>query len=72
MATQAERNARLDTLAAAVTSWADKRTSRLQRESALLKKILKGRTGAERLNSASTDAASALLVNELSQFLTGN
>ena len=72
MATQAERNARLDDLGDAVTAWSDKKTRRLQGESTLLKKVLKGRTGAERLNSVSTEAASALLVDELSQFLTGD
>lgn len=68
---KAKRDARLDALGKAVDSWADKRIKRLKAESALLKKILKGRTGAERLNNASVEAASALQVDELTQFLTG-
>jgi hypothetical protein len=71
MATQEERNARLDKLKSAVGAWADKEEQRLTRESALLKKILKGRTGSERLNNASVESASDLLVDELDQFLTG-
>lgn len=72
MASQEARNARLDELTDAANVWADKEEARLQKESALLKRILKGRTGSERLNSASSEAASDLLVDELSQFLTGD
>lgn len=67
-----KRDARLDNLEKAVDEWADKRIARLKKEAVLLKKIMKGRTGAERLNAASVDAASALQVDELSQFLTGD
>jgi hypothetical protein len=70
MATQEERNARLDKLKSAAVAWADKEEQRLKKESALLKKILRGRTGSERLNNASVEAASDLLVDELNQFLT--
>jgi hypothetical protein len=72
MATQEERNARLDKLKSAAVAWADKEEQRLKKESALLKKILRGRTGSERLNNASVEAASDLLVDELNQFLTGD
>jgi hypothetical protein len=72
VATQAERNARLDQLRDAATSWADKEEARLKKQTALLKRILKGRTGSERLNNASTEAASDLLVDEINQFLTGD
>jgi 7,8-dihydro-6-hydroxymethylpterin-pyrophosphokinase len=71
MASKEERDARLDKLEQAVDAWADKRKKRLTKESALLKKILKGRTGSERLNNASVQAASELQVDEISQFLTG-
>ena len=71
MASQAERNARLDKLQSAVDAWADKEEQRLTNEVTLLKKILKGRTGSERLNNASVESASDLLVDELDQFLTG-
>lgn len=72
MASQEERNARLDKLKSATDAWADKTKRRLEAESTLLKKILKGRTGSERLNNASNEAASDLLVDELTQFLTGD
>ena len=72
MASQEERNARLDKLKTAVNAWADKEEERLNAEAALLKKILKGRTGSERLNNASVESASDLLVDELDQFLTGD
>lgn len=72
MASQDERNARLDKLKTATVEWANKEEERLKKESTLLKKILKGRTGQERLNNASTQAATELLVDELDQFLTGD
>lgn len=71
MATQEERNARLDVLAAAVKAWAKKERERLQEQATFAKKLLQGRTGAERLNNASTTTASQLLVDEIDQFLTG-
>ena len=71
MASKEERDARLDSLKQAVNEWADSETKRLTAESSLLKKILKGREGSERLNNASVESASDLLVDELSQFLTG-
>lgn len=72
MASKEERDARLDNLESAVDSWADNKKARLKKEATLLKTLLKGRTGAERLNNASVEAASALQVDELSQFLTGD
>lgn len=72
MATQEERNARLDELASAVSSWADQRRSRLEAEAASLKKLLKGRTGSERLNNTTVTTATGLLVDEINQFLAGN
>ena len=71
MADKAARDARLDALKTATDAWADQRKRELQQESALLKKILKGRTGSERLNNASVESASDLLVSELDDFLTG-
>jgi hypothetical protein len=71
VATQEERNARLDKLKTAVNDWADKEEERLTKEATLLKKILRGREGSERLNNASVESASDLLVDELDQFLTG-
>lgn len=69
MASADERNKRLDALAAAVTSWADRRTEEYKNKVAAAKKILKGRTGSERLTSSTTQAASAYLVDEINDFL---
>ena len=71
MAAIDERNKRLDALAAAATTWADKRTSELKDKVAAAKKILKGRTGSERLSSATSQAAQAFLVDEIDTFLLG-
>lgn len=65
----AARNARLDALVAATTAWADKQTKQLQDRVAISKRILKGRTGSERLAQASVQAASSLVVNEIDEFL---
>lgn len=65
------RDARLEGLKTAAEQWHTKRRQQLEGEAALAKKILKGRTGAERLNDASVEAASSLLVDELNNFLVG-
>lgn len=69
MASEAERNKRLDALAQATTAWADKRTKELQDKVLAAKKILKGRTGSERLASSTSQAAQSLLVDEIDDFL---
>ncbi len=71
MATQEERNARLDALATATKDWAKKERESLKKQAAMAKKLLKGRTGAERLNNSSVSSATGLLVDEIDQFLTG-
>lgn len=71
MATQDERNARLQQLATATSEWAEKRRTYLQKQTAFGKALLKGRTGAERLNNTSVQTASDLVVDEIEQFLTG-
>ena len=71
MATQEERNARLQQLATAVSEWATRRRTYLQKQVAFGKALLKGRTGAERLNNASVQTATNLVVDEIEQFLTG-
>lgn len=63
------RNARLDALVATTTQWADKRTKELQNKVSTIKKILKGRTGSERLASATAQAASDSVVREIDDFL---
>jgi len=64
-----ERNARLDQLTAAVSTWAGKRRSELQARVTTNKNILKGRTGSERLAQASVNAAQDLVVDEIDAFL---
>ena len=71
MPSKADRDARLDTLASAVKDWATKRREYLNNQLSFAKRVLKGRTGQERLNNASVEMASSLLVDEISQFLTG-
>lgn len=66
-----ERNARLDLLSVAVEDWALRRKQYLETHVDFAKRVLKGRTGAERMNKAMLDQASALSVDELDQFLTG-
>ena len=64
-----DRNKRLDALEAATTSWATKRIKELEDRVTITKKILKGRTGSERLADASTQAAEGIVVNEIDDFL---
>ena len=71
MASQEERNARLDALQTAITDWATRRRKYLTDQVALSKRLLRGRTGSERLNQASVDSATELVVDEISDFLTG-
>ena len=66
-----DRNQRLDELSSAVSAWAERRRTQLNNQVSFGKRLLKGRTGAERLNSVSVQRASDLLVDELDQFLTG-
>ena len=71
MASKEERDARLDALASAATAWASEERTRLQKQVASSKRLLKGRTGAERLNNASVVTANDLLIEEIDQYLTG-
>lgn len=66
MTTRAER---LDALEAATKQYAEKARKRLQNQEALAKRLLKGRTGPEHVNDNVVTAASALLVDEITQFL---
>jgi hypothetical protein len=68
---QQDRDKRLDELQKATTEWADQETKRLENEALFLKSILKGRTGAGRLTNQNVADASKLVVDEISQFLTG-
>jgi len=66
-----QRDARLDALATATKAWAAQQRQYLQAQSALCKRILKGRMGVERLKDSSVTLASDLLVDEINKFLTG-
>lgn len=69
MSSVEERNARLDELVEAATTWAGKRRRELQARVEANKKMLKGRTGSERLAQASVSAAQELVVDEIDAFL---
>ncbi len=71
MATAEERNARLDALKAATEQWAEKRTKELRDQVTFGKRLLKGRTGSERLANAAVSAASDFVVDEIDTFLKG-
>jgi hypothetical protein len=65
------RNARLEALKNATTQWADKQTKYLNNQVAFAKRILRGRTGAERLTSTAVTLGKDLVVDEINTFLTG-
>lgn len=69
--TTKERNARLDKLKLLTQQWADQQKKRLNEQVSLGKRILKGRTGSERLAQASVQSVSDLTVNQINDFLTG-
>lgn len=69
MSDAVDRDARLDQLVAATSAWADKRREELKGRVDANKKILKGRTGSERLAQASVAAAHDLVVDEIDAFL---
>lgn len=71
MATVAQRNARLDALQQATTQYASAQRKNLQRRVDVCKRILRGRTGSERLAQASVQQSSLLVVNTINDFLTG-
>jgi hypothetical protein len=66
-----ERDKRLDELKKATDEWTTKEIKRLEDEAIFLKSILQGRTGAGRLTKQNVADASKLVVDEISQFLTG-
>ena len=66
------RNQRLDDLQAATETWAEKETKRLNDQSAFGKRVLKGRTGSERLAQASVTSTKELVVDQINDFLTGD
>lgn len=71
MATKKERNARLDEFVQKVEQWSDVTQRRLQAEADQARRILKGRKGAESINSSATTAAQDLITAEFNELLTG-
>jgi hypothetical protein len=71
MASKAERDARIDALLRAVNEWEVKRTAELEKRVSRAKRMLKGRTGSERLTNAVSEKTSALLVADINTFLVG-
>jgi hypothetical protein len=69
MQSVAERTKRLEALVAATKAWADSRRTELKHRVASNKKILQGRTGAERLAKSTVVAASDLVVAQIDDFL---
>jgi len=65
----ADRNKRLDALLQATTEWSNKRVKELEDRVTITKRILRGRTGSERLASASSTAAQGIVVQEIDDFL---
>ncbi len=71
MATVAERNARLNALHTAVSQYAKAQRKELNRRVDVCKRILRGRTGSERLAQASVQQGTTLVVDQINDFLTG-
>jgi hypothetical protein len=65
------RNARLTALKTATTQWADNQTKLLNDQVTFAKRILRGRTGAERLTSTAVGLGKDVVVDEINTFLTG-
>jgi len=71
MADAAARNARLDALVAATQAWATAQTATINNQVTVLQNILTGRTGSASLPQSAVSTTSALVVNSISDFLTG-
>ena len=71
MPDEAARNLRLDALKKATDDWAKKRTAYLNAQVVFARRVLKGRTGSERLASSSVSLAKDLVVDAINTFLTG-
>lgn len=65
------RDALLDELKAATEEWFDKEKERIENEVAHLKSVLKGRTGSERLQRATTEQSEILVIDDITTFLGG-
>ena len=67
MATKTER---LQALIDATEEWRDKRLKELEDKVTLAKRILQGRRGSERLANGTVISATALVADEIEDFLT--
>lgn len=72
MSDKTDRDQVLDELAEATKEWHTKRRQRLEGQVTLAKNILRGRNGSQRLQNVTVQQASALVVDEIEAFLTGN
>lgn len=63
------REERLTALENAVTEWADRRVEELEKQAEFLRSVLEDRTDGGRAADYSTEAASALLEDEINAFL---
>src|ERR1700728_767811 len=70
MSSTTDRNARLDQLVTDTTAWASTRQSAITAQVAQNTAILQGRTGSGRLAQSAVSAASDLVVNSISDFLS--
>lgn len=66
-----QRNDRLDALQESTEQWAQRQTDYLNSQVAFGKRVLQERTGSERLAQAPVQSVSALAVDQINDFLTG-
>lgn len=65
-----DRQARLNDLSGAVKAFAKKRRDELNLRVATAKKLLKGRTGSDRLAQTAAQGAQGPVIKEINDFLT--
>lgn len=69
MPSAAERNQRLDDLQTATKEWAAESRKEIDNRIKAGKKILKGRTGSERLSDQNVQAGVSIVVEQINDFL---
>lgn len=65
----AERNQRLDALLVATEEWGNKRVKELENKVTLVKALLKGHTGTERIAQNVTNQTKEIVVSAIEEFL---
>lgn len=65
-----DRQARIDELVSSVQQWSAKETEQIEQRLVLLRAVLTGRTGSDRLPAKAVAAASALVVDEIDSYLS--